>query len=161
MTQMRSELIIRNVFALAHFFLTTITLIHHRQRRCLREAQTPMSKGENWYVYVLVSESSGRTYVGSTNDPIRRIAQHNGLKPGGAKNTLAHRPWKIGAIYGTYANRSEAFKAEKQLKKSKRGQNRLSWEGGSKIDESVFKMGSNEQTQQTTDFIEHDTGGRT
>lgn len=157
MPQVRAQLIIRNVFAFTHFFRITITLNHRRQRRCLREAQTPMSKSENWYVYVLVSESSGRTYVGSTNDPVRRIAQHNGLKPGGAKNTLAHRPWKIGAIYGTYANRSEAFKAEKQLKKSKRGQNRLSWDGGCKIDESVFQVGSTEQTQQTTDFIEHDT----
>ena len=40
-----------------------------------------------WSVYVLVSPSSGATYVGVTTDLERRLAQHNGDVPGGARRT--------------------------------------------------------------------------
>lgn len=83
-----------------------------------------------WWVYVLISEknsSKGHTYVGSTTDTSRRLRQHNGLIKGGAKSTAHKRPWVIGKIYGPYISRSEAFKAEIKLKRTKRGKGRLSW----------------------------------
>ena len=50
------------------------------------------------HVYVLRSINPlyfGKTYVGYTIDPKRRIRQHNGEIAGGAKKTQAHRPWKM------------------------------------------------------------------
>lgn len=91
----------------------------------------------DWFVYVLQSQQKrfnrwgkelpGYYYVGSTTDVLRRLAQHNGLKPGGGKFTAQHRPFVLRAVFGPYANRSEAFKAEMALKHSKRGQARTQW----------------------------------
>ena len=69
----------------------------------------------------------GFHYVGSTTDPARRIKQHNGVKAGGGRYTARHRPWKMRAIHGPYANRSEALKAEIALKRGKRGVARTKW----------------------------------
>jgi predicted GIY-YIG superfamily endonuclease len=80
-----------------------------------------------WTVYVLISATGKRTYVGVTIDPERRAAQHNGELSGGAKSTRAGRPWTIGAVYGPYPNRSEAQRAEYAVKQ-RRGRQRLDWE---------------------------------
>lgn len=88
-----------------------------------------------WYVYVLKSinikfagvDKTAPTYVGSTTDPVRRLRQHNGEITGGGKYTSMLRPWKPVALFGPYADRSEAFKAEMILKKRNRGQNRIAW----------------------------------
>lgn len=91
-----------------------------------------------WWVYVIQSEEprfSKRTgkalpgfhYVGSTTDPARRLRQHNGELVGGGRYTSKHRPWAPRALYGPYANRSEAFKAEMALKRGKRGTARTQW----------------------------------
>jgi len=89
-----------------------------------------------WVVYVIQSQQARKTasgkraegffYVGCTTDVARRLRQHNGEIQGGAKYTSKHRPWKLMCTYGTYANRSEAMKAELALKK-KRGKARLHW----------------------------------
>ena len=81
-----------------------------------------------WVVYVLVSESSGTTYVGTTLDLERRLAQHNGDQPGGAKATRGGRPWELGARSGPFADRGEAQRVEHQVKRL-RGRQRLSWSG--------------------------------
>jgi len=78
----------------------------------------------NWWVYVLVSETTGETYVGVTNDLERRVEQHNGERPGGAKTTRRGRPWSIGATHGPFASRGEAQAAEHRVK-SRRGRDRL------------------------------------
>ena len=46
-----------------------------------------------WYVYVLYSESSGKSYVGFTNDVERRLYEHNVSESRGF--TLRYRPWKL------------------------------------------------------------------
>ena len=83
-----------------------------------------------WSVYVLVSETSGATYVGVSSDLARRVAQHNGLTPGGAKSTRGARPWSIGATFGPYALRGEAQRVEHRVKRL-RGRERLEFSGES------------------------------
>jgi structure-specific endonuclease subunit SLX1 len=79
---------------------------------------------EIWLVYVLVSDDERRTYVGTTTDLPRRLAQHNGDAPGGAKATRAGRPWSVGAYYKGFGTRGEAQSFEAQLK-GYRGASRL------------------------------------
>ena len=90
-----------------------------------------------WYVYVIQSiiprvDRRGRPlpgfyYVGSTNNVTRRLRQHNGEIKGGGIFTSKHRPWILRAVYGEYADRSEALKAEMALKRGKRGIGRTQW----------------------------------
>ena len=82
--------------------------------------------GPGWIVYVLISATTERTYVGITTDLERRLEQHNGLRPGGAKRTRAGRPWTRGVEYGPFATRGEALRVERAVKKL-RGKRRLSW----------------------------------
>lgn len=86
-----------------------------------------MSEGSEWFVYVLVSESVERTYVGIALDPEKRLLEHNGIRAGGARSTRAHRPWKLAATYGPFENRSEACRIEASVKKLK-GRERLRWQ---------------------------------
>jgi predicted GIY-YIG superfamily endonuclease len=75
-------------------------------------------------VYVLVSHNERRTYVGITMDLPRRLEQHNGERPGGAKATRAFRPWSVGATFGPYPTRALAQSAEYRLKRHS-GRDRL------------------------------------
>ena len=79
-----------------------------------------------WTVYVLRSESLETTYVGVTNDLDRRLEQHNGEQPGGARSTRGGRPWSVGATYGPFETRSEGQSVEYAVKQL-RGRERLSW----------------------------------
>ena len=79
-----------------------------------------------WLVYVLLSANGRRTYVGITNDLARRLQQHNGELPGGAKSTRGGRPWSVGVTYGPYTTKSEALKVELKVKKLS-GKRRLSY----------------------------------
>lgn len=90
-----------------------------------------------WYVYVLQSLARrygkrgqvlpGFFYVGCTTDVLRRVQEHNGLKPGGSKWTAKHRPHELRAVFGPYYGQSEALKAERALKHGKRGTARTQW----------------------------------
>jgi len=79
---------------------------------------------DTWFVYVLVSADASRTYVGSCMNVSRRLEEHNGDRPGGAKTTRSGRPWKVSRVHGPLGSRSEAQQLEAQLKK-KRGPERL------------------------------------
>ncbi len=79
---------------------------------------------QSWTVYVLVSVRTERTYVGVTNDVRRRLDQHNGQIPGGAKATRAGRPWRLGCTHGPFEDKGEALRIEFRLKRF-RGMDRL------------------------------------
>lgn len=81
---------------------------------------------ELWWVYVLRSTVRKRSYVGITIDLPRRLEQHNGKLPGGARSTRGARPWKIGKVYGPYLSRSRASQVEYAVKKL-RGSRRFVW----------------------------------
>ena len=90
-----------------------------------------------WWIYVIQSLKvrvgkrgnplPGMYYVGASTDPVRRLRQHNGEIKGGARSTHKGRPHELRAIHGPYENRSEAMKAERALKKGKRGVKRTQW----------------------------------
>jgi len=92
---------------------------------------------KDYWVYVIQSQQTrlgkrGKTlpgfhYVGMTTDPNRRLRQHNGEISGGGIYTSKHRPWVLKAIFGPYQNQSEALKAERALKRGKRGEARCEW----------------------------------
>lgn len=68
--------------------------------------------------YLLISRSSelysaGRTYVGFTVNPPRRLKQHNGeLKYGGAKRTSKHRPWQLVAVIHGFSSKTQGLQFE-------------------------------------------------
>jgi structure-specific endonuclease subunit SLX1 len=70
----------------------------------------------SWLVYVLVSADGQRTYVGVTIDLEKRLRQHNGALPGGARATRAGRPWTVGATFGPLADRGEAQALEYRIR---------------------------------------------
>ena len=69
-----------------------------------------------YFTYILQSESTGRYYIGSTDDLLRRIRQHNDPEYRGSKTTKRFRgPWKL--VYSDrFETRSKAMSREKQLK---------------------------------------------
>lgn len=106
--------------------------------------QTKEKRSRLYYVYVIQSAAPrvdkkgkprpGFFYVGMTTDPARRLREHNGLyadgsrgNPKGGKYTSKHRPWEARALYGPFVSRSEALRAEYQLKSQKRGAGRMKW----------------------------------
>ena len=62
----------------------------------IREIQNPIQPVvAKYFVYLLKSEVSNRTYIGYTVDVSRRLFQHNGKLAGGAKKTKQKRPWRV------------------------------------------------------------------
>ncbi len=65
------------------------------------------------FVYVLQSEAdSSRFYVGVSNEPERRLAEHNGGK---STHTNKHSPWKPIVTIG-FADTAKAVEFERYLK---------------------------------------------
>ncbi|KAG5438789.1 hypothetical protein PCANB_002509 [Pneumocystis canis] len=51
--------------------------------------------------YLLKSESIQSTYIGSTNNPLKRLKQHNGEIASGTHKTIRGRPWNmVCLVYG-------------------------------------------------------------
>lgn len=46
----------------------------------------------------LIINSSGKTYIGYTNNEFRRLRQHNGALKGGARYTQGKGPWRYIAL---------------------------------------------------------------
>lgn len=68
-------------------------------------------------VYVIKSETTGKIYIGQTNNIDRRLKRHNGLLPTKAKSYTNKNlgPWEL-VFKENYSTRSEALKREKFLK---------------------------------------------
>lgn len=65
-----------------------------------------------YYVYAIISSIDGRIYVGMSDDPERRLTEHNSVR---AKSTKAFKPWKLFFSRKTN-NRKEARELEKYYK---------------------------------------------
>ena len=73
-----------------------------------------ISKG---FVYILASKRNGTLYVGVTNDPVRRIAEHKaGINPGFTQRYDI----KTLVYFETFEDFSQAIAREKQLKRWRR-----------------------------------------
>jgi len=69
-----------------------------------------------FYVYVLQSKTTGKTYIGQTNDINKRLAEHNDQLNRFTLHTKRHSgPWEL-AYEEQYSTRAEAVVREKWLK---------------------------------------------
>lgn len=70
-----------------------------------------------FYVYVLQSRIINRLYIGSTNNLIRRVKEHNlGLN----QSTKPYKPWTL-IYYEANRNQEDAKRREKYFKTSQGG----------------------------------------
>ncbi len=68
-----------------------------------------------WYCYILAHGE--RTYNGSTNDPRRRLRQHNGELKGGARATSRGGPgWRFVAVVAGFPDHVNALQCEWRIK---------------------------------------------
>jgi len=82
--------------------------------QCARK-MNQMTTIKHWWVYLL-SCADGTLYTGITTDLTRRVAEHNGLRPGGARYTAARKPVQL--VYAeASATRSTAGQREYQLRR--------------------------------------------
>lgn len=83
-----------------------------------------------FYVYILQSETNGRYYIGQTDNPDRRLAEHNDPKYISSKTTKRFKgPWKLIHLE-QYENRSDAMARERQIK---------AWKSRKAIDDLIRK----------------------
>jgi putative endonuclease len=70
-----------------------------------------------YYIYIIYSDSADLYYVGYTNDPQRRLIEHN-TNP---HNTFTskHRPWIMKALFESGIFESDAIIIERFIKKQK------------------------------------------
>lgn len=69
-----------------------------------------------YYVYILQSESTHKTYVGQTNNLERRLKQHNDPQYHGTQHTKRNQgPWKL-VHTEEFDSRQESMQREKHLK---------------------------------------------
>ncbi len=73
-----------------------------------------------YYVYMLRCRNN-TIYTGITTDVGRRMEQHSGILPDGAKFTRSHSPEKLEAVWSC-ENRSLASKLEARIKKLRKEQ---------------------------------------
>jgi len=76
-----------------------------------------------WHVY-FVECADGTFYCGIAKDLLRRLAEHNGALPGGAKYTRGRRPVVLLASR-MCASKGEALKLERAIKSRPRGEKLL------------------------------------
>ena len=67
-----------------------------------------------YYVYILCCADDS-LYTGYTNDVEKRLRQHRGELPGGARYTHAHPPKKLVCLYET-AEKGDALRLEALIK---------------------------------------------
>ncbi len=67
-----------------------------------------------WFVY-LMRCCDGSLYCGVTTQVSRRLLQHNGVRPGGAKYTRGRRPVALCA-FAPCKDKAEAYRVETKVK---------------------------------------------
>jgi len=77
-----------------------------------------MITNSNYVVYLLKNTNHNKTYIGITNNKIRRLRQHNGQIVGGAKYTKANKGEGEWFYYGFIKNLDKhlALSFEKKIK---------------------------------------------
>lgn len=74
---------------------------------------------KHWYCYILASSKakySNDTYIGVTNNPMKRILQHNRFTSGGARSTRMKGPWHFVMTIAGFPNKKTVLQAEWKLK---------------------------------------------
>ncbi|HEV57887.1 MAG TPA: GIY-YIG nuclease family protein [Phycisphaerales bacterium] len=72
--------------------------------------------GLGYFVYILESASTGKRYIGQTDDLERRVAEHNSREHNPCKFTSKHPgPWRL-VYHESCETRSEAMRRERWLK---------------------------------------------
>ena len=77
----------------------------------------------SYWVYI-VRCADGTLYTGIATDVERRVGEHNGEKPNGARYTSARRPVSL-VFRAAFASRSEACKEEFRIKQLSRAEKDL------------------------------------
>jgi putative endonuclease len=70
-----------------------------------------------YFIYILFSQKSGKYYVGHSNDPFRRVNEHNTIPFN--TYTSKNRPWILAAVFSCPGEKSAAMKIEKFIKQQK------------------------------------------
>ena len=71
----------------------------------------------HFFIYILFPQSTNKYYVGHSEDPIRRLNEHNfGVHQ---KSTTPGRPWELKAVFEIVGDRGQALKVEGFIKKQK------------------------------------------
>ena len=70
-----------------------------------------------FYIYILYSETSELYYFGYSEDPFKRLEEHNTSLH--STFTSKHRPWSIAALFEVGESRGEAMKIERFIKKQR------------------------------------------
>ena len=70
-----------------------------------------------YYIYIIYSESSRLHYVGYSDDPFRRLNEHN-TKPF-STFTAKHRPCQLKAVFECSEKKTEAIQIERFIKRQK------------------------------------------
>ena len=69
------------------------------------------------FVYIIYSKNFNKYYVGHSDDPHRRLLEHNDAKY--HKYTSKFRPWELKATIAIGENRGDAMKVETYIKNLK------------------------------------------
>ncbi|WP_430974687.1 GIY-YIG nuclease family protein [Zeaxanthinibacter enoshimensis] len=70
-----------------------------------------------YYIYILYSEIADKYYVGSSQDPWRRLVQHNHTPL--TSFTSKYRPWILRAVFRTNLSRGDSQQLERFIKRQK------------------------------------------
>ena len=87
-----------------------------------------MSDEKKYYVYILRCMND-LLYTGITTDVSRRMQEHSGKRPSGAKFTRSHRPKRLESVWSC-TSRSLALKLEARIKKLTRAKKERLIESG-------------------------------
>ena len=92
--------------------------------------------GKAYFVYVLWSDTGGRFYIGISEDPQKRLEQHNSGEFRGW--TSRHRPWELVYAEG-HSDFGSARRRENELKAHKGG---VGFFASTGLDPLRFRRGS-------------------